>query len=297
MKAEPESIQYKVNSDKIAASRSAFTDEEIRHAFQTFDLDKNMFIGVSEIKHVLKLIGEQASEEEIDEMIKLCDSDGSGQVAFDGFQRLFAISSAENVIVPALGSSHTSEVYSSSSIPDLMETFSRDREITPVYIRKVYRRFQQFDSERTGRVAYRDFLNVLETEDSGLIKKLFDIFDYQLFNEVEMKPFLINLIINSNNKIKVHEKVKISFALMRTTGIEDNSLRKSELAQLMKTLFLAFPNELVKQSIEIRVDGVFKLCSISNNDSDPVISFDQFMDAISATPDAVLPPCLRQSTD
>ena len=36
-----------------------FTDEEILEAFKAFDLDKNNFIGASEIRHVLINIGEQ----------------------------------------------------------------------------------------------------------------------------------------------------------------------------------------------------------------------------------------------
>jgi Ca2+-binding EF-hand superfamily protein len=33
-----------------------------------------------EIRHILSLIGEQATDEEIDCMIQLCDNDGDGQV-------------------------------------------------------------------------------------------------------------------------------------------------------------------------------------------------------------------------
>jgi hypothetical protein len=42
-----------------------FTDEEILEAFKAFDLDKNNFIGASEIRHVLINIGEQVTDEEV----------------------------------------------------------------------------------------------------------------------------------------------------------------------------------------------------------------------------------------
>lgn len=288
------------NPDEGGIHVPEFTDDEIRDAFQTFDFDKNMFIGVSEIKHVLKLIGEKASDDEVDEMIRLCDTDGSGQVSFDGFYRLFAAPPSHSVVTETeivhvgKASAHTSQEYSGTSIEDLLEEFSNTRDITPVYIRKVYRRFQQFDHERSGRVGYTEFLQVLETDDSPLMKKLFDVFDFQLFNEIEMKPFLVNLIINSRNSIKLNEKLKISFALMRLSGGEDNSLRKSELTELMRTLFIAFPNELTKLNVEQRVEGIFRLASMPGKGSDTVISFDQFMDTVGISPEIVLPPSMLE---
>ena len=62
-----------------------FTDEEIWEAFTAFDLDKNNFVGAAEIRHVLINIGEQVTDEEVDEMIRMIDSDGDGQVSFTEF--------------------------------------------------------------------------------------------------------------------------------------------------------------------------------------------------------------------
>ncbi|CAE7830688.1 unnamed protein product, partial [Symbiodinium microadriaticum] len=65
-----------------------FSDEEIKEAFATFDLDNNRFVGAAEISHILKLIGEEVSHQEIDEMIRMCDTDGDGQVTFDEFYKM-----------------------------------------------------------------------------------------------------------------------------------------------------------------------------------------------------------------
>lgn len=65
-----------------------FSDEEIKQAFDTFDLDKNRFVGAMEIRHILEVIGEEATDEEIDEMIRMCDTDGDGQVTLDEFSKL-----------------------------------------------------------------------------------------------------------------------------------------------------------------------------------------------------------------
>lgn len=57
-------------------------------AFSTFDLDNNNFVGAAEIKHILGLVGERATDDEVDEMIRMCDADGDGQVTYDEFYKL-----------------------------------------------------------------------------------------------------------------------------------------------------------------------------------------------------------------
>ena len=65
-----------------------FSDREILEAFIAFDLDKNNFIGAAEIRHILINIGEQVTDEEVDEMIRMVDRDGDGQVSFDEFYEM-----------------------------------------------------------------------------------------------------------------------------------------------------------------------------------------------------------------
>lgn len=57
-------------------------------AFDAFDLDHNGFVGAAEIRHVLINIGEKVSDEEVDEMIRMVDKDGDGQVSFDEFYEM-----------------------------------------------------------------------------------------------------------------------------------------------------------------------------------------------------------------
>lgn len=71
--------------DKTKETQVKFTDDEILEAFKAFDLDKNNYVGAAEIRHVLINIGEQVTDEEVDEMIRMVDTDGDGQVSFDEF--------------------------------------------------------------------------------------------------------------------------------------------------------------------------------------------------------------------
>jgi len=86
--AEPQKVKSFVSTVQPGLEHRPFSDEEIKEAFATFDLDNNRFVGAAEISHILKLIGEEVSHQEIDEMIRMCDTDGDGQVTFDEFYKM-----------------------------------------------------------------------------------------------------------------------------------------------------------------------------------------------------------------
>ena len=71
----------KENEDGNITQGEEFTEKEIIEAFRSFDLDKNNYVGAAEIRHVLLNIGERPTDEEVDEMIRMVDKNGDGQVA------------------------------------------------------------------------------------------------------------------------------------------------------------------------------------------------------------------------
>ena len=276
---------------------STFTDEEIRTAFQTFDIDKNMFIGPSEIRHILSLMGEVATSEEIDEMIRICDVDKSGLISFDEFYRFFSGAEPSNFSRAASMLSQDSSIDKSggsvkdpdlnkASMSDLIWEFCKSTEITPQYIKKVYKKVQEIDHNRSGRIGYREFLKVLEAEDAPLVRKLFDAFDAQLLNEIDVKHFLVNLIIHSRT-IKPPEKLKIAFSMMRALSCPANSMDRASLRDMLFTFFSGFPKSTTHLSILDRVERAFN--SAGGGD---FITFDQFMELVMVNPDLVLPPIL-----
>lgn len=68
--------------------RQPFSDYDIREAFKVFDLNKNGYVGASEIKFILDHMDENANDEEIDEMVSMLDPTGDGQVNFKQFYRM-----------------------------------------------------------------------------------------------------------------------------------------------------------------------------------------------------------------
>ena len=51
-------------------------------------MNGNGYIGVAEIRFVLDALGEDVTDEEIDEMIRMLDVDGDGQVNFKEFFKM-----------------------------------------------------------------------------------------------------------------------------------------------------------------------------------------------------------------
>ncbi|KAF3338163.1 Calmodulin [Carex littledalei] len=59
------------------------SDDELREAFRVFDKDNDGFISSSELRSVLMNLGENITDEEVDEMIKEADANGDGQVDYN----------------------------------------------------------------------------------------------------------------------------------------------------------------------------------------------------------------------
>ena len=55
---------------------------------QAFDHNDNGFIGVAELRHMMTRLGEKLSEEEVEEVIREADKEGTGQVDYTGELRI-----------------------------------------------------------------------------------------------------------------------------------------------------------------------------------------------------------------
>lgn len=133
-----------------------FTDDEILEAFRAFDLDKNNFVGAAEIRHVLINIGEQVTDEEVDEMIRMVDFDGDGQVSWTEFYSMVtggkkppaelggdvrggAAAGKSGAAPPPTGAN---VVQQRNKKKTALEEFARENNLKPESIKKSYKRFQ-----------------------------------------------------------------------------------------------------------------------------------------------------------
>jgi len=77
------------NTDPNFKSLPGLTEADVTHAFCNIDGDLNGFLSAEEIRRVLERLGiENESDEVIDEMIRMADPDGMGQVSLEGFLNL-----------------------------------------------------------------------------------------------------------------------------------------------------------------------------------------------------------------
>jgi Ca2+-binding EF-hand superfamily protein len=75
-----------------------FEESDIKEAFDCFDLNSNGYISADELKEIFKELKEAVTDEEIDEMIRIADSEGDGQVNWISFFR-FVSGMVINIII------------------------------------------------------------------------------------------------------------------------------------------------------------------------------------------------------
>ena len=66
-------------------SKEIDIEEEVLNAFKIFDKEGNGLISITELRHIMMTLGDQLSEEEIDDMLKEADSDGDGYINYEEF--------------------------------------------------------------------------------------------------------------------------------------------------------------------------------------------------------------------
>lgn len=186
-----------------------FTDKEIRDAFNSFDLDKNDFVGAAEIRHVLVNIGENVTDEEVDEMIRMCDRDGDGQVSYSEFYRM--VTNREPPSANALAAMSSSEgvlngtlVAQRNARKTALVNFVADFTITSEVLNRMGGKVRRMGKADGGMVNYEEFCKgVIDQDPSPVVEKIFKIFDMDKIGQIDSRevsptprrwPFLTTLI-------------------------------------------------------------------------------------------------------
>ncbi|KAI8222067.1 hypothetical protein K4K54_007194 [Colletotrichum sp. SAR 10_86] len=72
------------------SSKAADPNRELTAAFKVFDKDNSGSVSPSELRQVLLSLGQRATDEEIEEMIRHADLDGNGSIDYQEFVQLMA---------------------------------------------------------------------------------------------------------------------------------------------------------------------------------------------------------------
>jgi len=287
--------------------KGKFTDKEIKEAFMAFDLDHNNFVGAAEIRHVLVNIGENVTDEEVDEMIRMVDKDGDGQVSFDEFYEMVTGGKAPpaglwdgpgaGVVQPGMAGSSPEEdgaasvaggrPASAGSAPVIqqrnqrktaLEDFAKEYNIKPESIKKAYKRFQETDVDHSGLIDYAEFCEILQVDPAPQVEKLFQMFDRDRSGQIDVKEFMIGL----SNFTGAGKEEKLKFAFMVFDEDGNGVITKQELLKILKANHMASSDkEVIRKAETIMMQA--------DKDGDGVINFDEFVVVSKKFPNILFP--------
>ena len=267
-----------------------FTPEEIREAFIAFDLDHNNFVGAAEIRHVLINIGEQPTDEEVDEMIRMVDKDGDGQVSFEEFYEmvtggrkpppglLSGDASAADIAAAASGGptpgappaagqpTAASHLQVRKNRQMALDVFAKEHGIKPESIKRAYKRFRATDKDGSGQIDYTEFCEVLQVDPAPQVEKLFQLFDKDRSGQIDVREFMIGL----SNFTGAGKEEKLKFAFMVFDEDGNGVITKQELVKILKANHMASTDKEVMRKADT-------IMAQADKDGDGVVDFDEFV--------------------
>jgi serine/threonine-protein phosphatase 2B regulatory subunit len=277
-----------------------FTDEEIKEAFEAFDLDHNNFVGAAELRHVLINIGEQVTDEEVDEMIRMVDKDGDGQVSFDEFYEMVTGKQPPPGLAsgggggrggmgvpgppgqggaprPAAGG-QSGAIQKRAERKGGLDEFAKENNIKPESIKKAFKRFQAVDKDHSGQIDYSEFCEILQVDPSPQTEKLFQMFDNDKSGQIDVREFMIGL----SNFTGAGKEEKLKFAFMVFDEDGNGVITKQELIKILKANHMATnDNEVLRKAETIMAQA--------DKDGDGVLGFDEFVVVSKKFPNILFP--------
>jgi Ca2+-binding EF-hand superfamily protein len=273
---------------------------EIKSAFRMIDIDRKFQVDASDLRQMLQLAGEKATDQEVMEMIRLIDHDGSGEVQYEEFFEFFANPPPIFRNYDLAQGKMDSKVLMDDSFQreeeeemlkrqqskeqgeqrnDVMAEFTGDG-MAPAQIKKYYQRFVDVDTDGSGLIGYDEFLQVLEGEDNSMHRRLFQMFDDDNSGEISLKEFIVG--ISSYTSAGPADKLKFAFMMFD----EDASgyLDRQELMKIIKAN--AADQEPTEQYCSNRADQIYRQVGLP---LDAQISFERFVKIAEDNPGLLLP--------
>jgi serine/threonine-protein phosphatase 2B regulatory subunit len=226
----------------------------------------------------------------VDEMIRMVDKDGDGQVAFDEFYEMVTNGKQPP---PGLGGggragaaggagaappTGASVVAQRNAKKTALDEFARDNNLKPESIKKAYKRFQATDKDKSGMIDYTEFCEVLQVDPSPQGEKVFQLFDYDKAGQVDVREFLVAL----SNFSGAGKDDKLKFAFMIFDEAGNGMITKQELTRILKANHMASQDsEVARKADTIMTQG--------DKDGDGVVTFDEFVIVSKKFPNILFP--------
>lgn len=304
---------------QTAGPRSTeFSDEEILNAFRFIDLDKNMFVGAAEIRHVLVCMGELITDEEVDEMISMLDGDGDGQVSYEEFYMLITdpdpgrpgwtckastagFDAAEEDVTegmhghathmdataahhdPSKGPMTTKQKTAALRLKQqkkiLLTKFAMDNHVRIDTMQRIWSKFTRMNGLDNGsKVDFETWCSVLEVEGTGEYRELFKNFDYIGDGTINLKEFILGLM----NFINAEPAQRVDFSFKVYDEDHNGFLTEEHLIQMLKANHMTAEQNVLKKAKTIMKH--------SGKDSKGHISLEEFHVVSEKFPNILFPP-------
>ena len=146
-------------------SKIELTEEqkkEYTQAFEVFDKDKDGFVTRQELKTIMRSLGQNPSEDDIEEMMVTADANQDGKISYDEFMTLIS-----------------NQIKSSEDVDEMSEAFAvfdvdKDGFITKSELRQVMNRLgenltdaqltamiKEADTDNDGKISIKEFKNLM----------------------------------------------------------------------------------------------------------------------------------------
>eukprot|EP00397_Hematodinium_sp_SG-2012_P056692 GEMP01070205.1.p1 GENE.GEMP01070205.1~~GEMP01070205.1.p1 ORF type:complete len:262 (+),score=54.95 GEMP01070205.1:256-1041(+) len=244
--------------------------------------------------------GENFNESDLEEMIRMVDSDAEGSVRLSGMKELFLhtapvfknydllkhealedrqaipTSASATTGVARLGKKKRKTAYSRETAAEIMQEFTGEKGLKPSFVKAVYQRFFEMDLDESGEVDYKEFCSLLDSEPSPVLQNLFRMFDKDHSGEIGVREFLVAMSAYSSSSRD--DKLKFSFMLFD----EDQSgyLERNEVVKIVT----ATAHDLSKDSIQMRVNELYALLKLPPR---AALSYENFQELIRQRPHLV----------
>lgn len=208
-------------------------------------------------------MGELITDEEIDEMVKLCDTDGDGQVSFDEFRRMvihpdpsspeFAMArmegEEESVDVKLIAKELTVEEKSrllaiKEEKKRLMKRFVDDNNPNLDFLVRIAQKFRQTQKDS---LDFEDFCMLFEVEATGEYRRLFALYtpDAQSDEDADLREILLG-VVNFMEGADRQQRVKFCFEIFDDD--HNGFITEEELVNILKANHMTTEDQVKKKA-------------------------------------------------
>ncbi|KAF0697165.1 Aste57867_12159 [Aphanomyces stellatus] len=239
-----------------ADNKSEFSEEDILGAFKFIDLDKNTFIGAAELRHILICMGELITDAEVDEMVRMVDRDGDGQVSFEEFRKMAVHPDPGSLefgkdddVAPANEVNEHADVVTDEDRKREMEIkmqkkalvdrFIGDNNVNLDMLRRVFGRFLK--TEKAG-LSFEDFYTLFEVEPTGEYRKLHGLYAGEKLADIR------EILLGMSNLLDVDKVMKAQFVFEIYDDDHNGYITEDELINILKATHMTTAANVMKKA-------------------------------------------------